>query len=191
MKRWTLWSLGGAAALVAGLVACPQFAPDDVCGYPGFCGDSSVTEGGKDGGSDGPVACPSGKEPKDDPTCVTDALGVFVSPTGSDSNPGTQASPVATLKTALQKATGKSFVFVCEGSYTESVDIAQSISIFGGFKCTDWSYSGALPKFTGTKSDYVFHLNGANDTLIADLELDAIDAPANTGASSIGAFVNA
>ena len=190
MKRWTLW-LAGAAALVAGLVACPQFAPDDVCGYPGFCGDSSTNpDGGTDAHPDAPATCPSGNEPKDDPTCVSDALGIFVSPTGSDGNPGTKESPVATLKTALTKAAGKGFIFVCAGSYSESVDIAQSISIFGGFSCNDWTYSAsAQPKFTGTKPDYVFHLNGANQTVIGDIELDAMDAPANTGQSSIGAFV--
>ncbi len=190
MKRWTLW-LAGAAALVVGLVACPQFAPDDVCGYPGFCADSSSGDGGGDAG-DASVTCPSGKEPKDDPTCVSDTLGIFVAPTptGNDSNAGTKASPVATLTTALQKAktATKSFIFVCEGNYTESVDITQSAAIYGGFKCADWSYSGTLPKFTATKSDYVVHLDGANNTTIADLELDAIGAPANTGKSSVGVF---
>ena len=194
MKRWTLY-LAGATALVAGLVACPQFAPDDVCGYPGFCGDSSV-DGSKDSGTDGPATCPSGNEPKDDPSCVSDALGIFVAPSangGSDANPGTKESPVASLKTALQKAASgsKGFIFVCEGSYTESVDIAQTVSVFGGFKCADWSYTGALAKFTATKSDYVLHLDAANNVTIADVELDAIDAPINTGASSISAFVAA
>ena len=191
MKRWTLW-LAGAAALVAGVAACPQFAPDDVCGYPGFCGDSSSPgDGGKDAGPDGPVTCPSGHEPKDDPSCVSDALGIFVTPTGNDSNPGTKESPVATVTKALAlaKSGGEGFVFVCEGSYTESVDVAQTISIFGGFQCSDWSYSGTQPKFTGAKPDYVFHLSGADDTVMGDLELDAPDAPANTGESSIGAFV--
>lgn len=130
MKRWILW-LAGAAALVVGLVACPQFAPDDVCGYPGFCGDSSVIGDGGDAGSDASATCPSGKEPKDDPTCVTDTLGIFVAPSpgGNDSNAGTKASPVATLTVALQKAAAetKSFIFVCVGNYTESVDIAMMV----------------------------------------------------------------
>src|SRR5438445_2640651 len=141
MQRWTLW-LAATAALVSGLVACPQFAPDDVCGYPGFC-DGSIGADGGDSGKDGGATCPSGKEPKDDPSCVTDALGIFVapSPAGNDANAGTKAAPVATLKTALQKVASKSFIFVCEGTYTESVDIKQSAAIFGGFKCTDWSYS--------------------------------------------------
>ncbi len=193
-KRWSLLVLG-AVGLVAGLAACPNFAPDDVCGYPGFC------DGGADGGggdapgdakADGPATCPSGKEPKDDPTCVSDTLGIFVAPApgGNDANAGTKAAPVATLKTALAKVGSKSFIFVCEGNYTESVDIKQSASIYGGFKCTDWTYSATvLPKFTGTKSDYVFHLDSADNTIVADLELDAIDAPANTGQSSVGAFV--
>ena len=96
---------------------------------------------GGDGGKDGGATCPSGKEPKDDPTCVSEALGIFVAPTGNDSNAGTKTAPVATLKTALQKASTKEFIFVCDGNYTESVDIKQPVSIFGGFKCADWTYS--------------------------------------------------
>jgi hypothetical protein len=182
MKRWLL-------LLPAVLFGCPQFAPDDVCGYPGFCDGSIGTDAG-DAGKDGGATCPSGKEPKDDPTCVTETLGIFVAPTGNDSNAGTKSAPVATLKTALQKVGTKSFIFVCEGSYSESVDITQSASIFGGFACTDWSYSPTtLPKFTATKPDYVFHLDGADDTVIGDLELDAMDGAAGTGQSSVGMFV--
>jgi hypothetical protein len=123
---------------------------------------------------------------------VSETLGIFVAPapTGNDSNAGTKSAPVATLKTALAKVGAKSFIFVCEGAYTESVDIKQSAAIFGGFKCSDWSYSATtLPKFTATKPDYVFHLDGANDTTIGDLELDAIDGAAGTGQSSVGMFV--
>jgi hypothetical protein len=193
MKRWTLW-LGGAAALVVGLVACPQFAPDDVCGYPGFCGDSSVVGDAGDGGKDGGQTCPSGKEPKDDPTCVSESLGIFVAPApaGSDSNAGTKAAPVATLTKALQdaKTANKPFIFVCEGSYTESVDITQSVSIWGGFKCADWTYvSTSVPKFTATKPDYVFYLNSINNIVIADIALNAIDGTPGSGQASVGAFV--
>jgi hypothetical protein len=182
MKRWLLF-------LPAMLFGCPQFAPDDVCGYPGFC-DGGTDSG--DSGKDASATCPSGKEPKDDPSCVSETLGIFVAPapTGNDSNAGTKTAPVATLKTALAKVGSKSFIFVCEGSYSESVDIKQSAAIFGGFKCADWSYSPTtLPKFTATKPDYVFHLDGANDTVIGDLELDAMDGAANTGQSSVGTFV--
>src|SRR5262249_29332895 len=163
--RWLLF-------LPAMLFGCPQFAPDDVCGYPGFC-DGSIADAG-DSGKDGSTTCPSGKEPKDDPSCVADALGIFVAPapTGNDSNPGKKTAPGAKLKTELAKVGAKSFIFVCEGAYSESVDIKQSAAVFGGFKCSDWSYSSTtLPKFTGTKPDYVFHLDGANDTVIGDLEL--------------------
>ncbi len=121
MKRWLL-------LLPAVLFGCPNFAPDDVCGYPGFC-DGSVNTDAGDSGKDGGATCPSGKEPKDDPTCVTEALGIFVAPTptGNDSNAGTKAAPVATLNAALQKVGSKAFIFVCEGNYSESVDIQQTV----------------------------------------------------------------
>ncbi len=195
-RRWAL-GLGGAAALVAGLVGCPDFAPDDVCGYPGFCGDSSVTEGGKDGGSDGPVACPPGcelsKDPKDSPACVASSVGVFVDSTKSDSNNGAKETPVATVGKglALAKQNGLPRIYVCEGTYAEDLVIDAShdgISIYGGWKCADWSYSGGKPVIgkttTASKLDAL-----TQGTTIEDVAIAAPDAT-SAGESSLAMFVN-
>ena len=135
-RRWAL-GLGGAAALVAGLVGCPDFAPDDVCGYPGFCGDSSIGEGGKtDGGDSGPSCDPKTEN------CIDPSLGVFVAPTGNDGNDGTEGKPLQTIGAGLAKAKagGKSRVYVCSGTYAENVVIKDALSILGGFSCADWVY---------------------------------------------------
>jgi hypothetical protein len=147
---------------------------------------------GGDSGSDAPpVNCPSGKEPKDDPTCVTNDVGVFVSAGGNDANAGTKEKPLATLGAALTKAgtAGKGKIFVCEGSYTESVEIKATVGVYGGFKCADWTYSGTKPKFAGAKPDYVVKVDGASGVTLADLELDGKDGAVGTGQSSIGLFV--
>lgn len=173
MKRWTLW-LGGAGLLVAGLVACPQFAPDDVCGYPGFCGDSSVVG---DGGDAGPC------DPQKDASCIVD--GVFVSKTGNDGNDGSKGSPVATIGHALDVAASKqkTNIYVCSGTYAGSVKIASSISINGGFDCSDWSYSGVKPQIVADKPDYGVRVEATNVSLI-DLEIVGKDG-VTSGESSI------
>ena len=47
------------------------------------------------------------KDPKDSLPCIDDGVGVFVSPTGADTNPGTKASPVKTIPAALGKLGNK------------------------------------------------------------------------------------
>lgn len=99
-RAWVVGAalLGGTAiGLVVGVGGCGSDAPDTL--------DASSDAG--DSGSDAPpVSCPSGKEPKDDPTCVTNDVGVFVSATGNDANAGTKEKPLATLGAALTKAGG-------------------------------------------------------------------------------------
>ena len=164
--------------------------------YLPSCGDSGAAADGSadvkvdvgDTGADAPpVTCPSGKEPKDDPTCVTNDLGVFVSAAGNDADPGTKEKPVATLGAALTKAGsgGKGKVFVCEGSYTESATIKATVGVYGGFKCSDWSYTGTKPKFAGAKPDFVIKVDGASGVTLADLELDGKDGAPNSGESSV------
>lgn len=161
------------------------------CSNDGSSADAAADASSEATNDSGPAICPSGKEPKDDPNCVTDALGVFVSPMGNDSNPGTKMSPVKTLGAALMKKGMKAFVFVCEGSYTESADVKIPVSINGGFKCNDWSYSGMKPKFGGAKSDYVIKVDGVSGSVqLVDLELDGKDGTM-PGESSIALFANA
>lgn len=66
--------------------------------------------------------------------------GIFVSPSGEDSAPGTIDAPVLTLSRAIELATsGNVPVYVCNGSYRESVAIRAPVSIFGGYDCSrDW-----------------------------------------------------
>ena len=192
MKRRVLGAVG---VILAGLTCagCPQWVT--FCDLPGNpCGDAGPTDGGGDvaviegGGDATPDApgCDLGKEPKDAPLCVSDAVGVFVSAMGDDMNPGTKASPVKTLGKALTIVGSKPRVYVCEGTYAESVDLTKPVSIYGGFKCADWSYSGAKPTVASSKPLHVANVSGAT---LADLAFTANDAQAN-GESSIAAFVD-
>lgn len=146
-----------------------------------------------EGGADAvPADCDPAAEPKDAPKCVVSDFGVFVDATGgADSNPGTRESPVKSLGAALGKLGGKSRVYVCEGTYAEKIDLTAAVSIYGGFACSGWSYSGTKAQFAAqTAGDYALRVKGiAGPITLADLEVTA--APGATGnPSSIAAFIS-
>ena len=73
----------------------------------GLVADGSV-DASRDGsprseaGTDSGPSCDVTQDPKDNPSCVNDAYGVFVDATnGSDSNDGTKAQPFKTIAKAL------------------------------------------------------------------------------------------
>ncbi|MHB8817353.1 MAG: CARDB domain-containing protein, partial [Steroidobacteraceae bacterium] len=62
------------------------------------------------------------------------ADGIFVSPAGKDSNPGTMAAPKQTLAAgvAAAAAQGKD-VYLADGTYSEILNVANGVSVFGGY----------------------------------------------------------
>ncbi len=188
----TLILCGIGCALVFGAYSCAGFT-SNVCDYPGACtGDGGTIEGGKDGTSDvsidAPPDCDLTKDPKDSPSCIDDGVGVFVSPTGNEANPGTKALPVKTLATALTKLGGKPRIYMCEGNYPGSVEIKTGVAIYGALKC-DWTAGGARPVIQADKPAFGLQLEAANISLI-DIEVDGADGVAD-GESSVGVFANA
>ncbi len=167
------------------------------------CGDSSSTnaDGGTDGGGDvtvdagpdAPPGCELTKDPKDSAACVDDAVGIFVDGTnGDDGNAGTKLEPVKTIGAALKLTSAQQArVYVCEGTYAEDVVVDAShdgVSIYGGWRCADWSYSGTKPIVgAGTMA---LKLDGLTKAVtIEDMDWKSADATAD-GGSSIAAFVN-
>jgi len=155
----------------------------------------AVTEGSTDGPSpiDAPPGCDLAKEPKDSPACVDDAVGVFADATnGSDTNPGTKASPFKTLATAIAKAGNKPRVYVCDGTYDDTVKLSSpnAPSLFGGFACGSWSYASTKPKVAPNSAGYALEVDGVtNDLIVSDLAFASREGAAK-GASSIAAFVH-
>jgi hypothetical protein len=111
---------------------------------------SSGGEGGLDSGADvvqPPAGCDPSADPKDAPACVVDGFGVFVDATGgNDANAGTKASPVKTITAAIGKVGNKPRIYVCEGTYAEHVKLTSAVSLYGGFACGAWTYSGTKAK---------------------------------------------
>lgn len=70
-----------------------------------------------------------------------DPLGaLFVSPTGSDDNPGTRAAPFLTLPAAIAKAapTGAD-LYLAGGDYLGVTELASGVSIYGGYDPQTWA----------------------------------------------------
>lgn len=64
----------------------------------------------------------------------------YVTPMGSDANPGTSASPKLTIASAISAAPAAGTVCVAEGTYSVSTatTLTAGIKIYGGFKSGDW-----------------------------------------------------
>ena len=190
--RTSFWALVGSSLAAVALVAsCSSSTCEDkgTCGGPG---DEGGVEGGNDAGADVvPAGCILTAEPKDAPKCVVSDLGVFVDgANGADGNAGTKESPVKTIGAALGKLAGKSRVYVCEGTYVEHVKLTSAVSVYGGFACSGWSYSGTKAKVTPSDVGYALEIaSTSGDVTVADLSFVSVNAT-DKGQSSIAAFVH-
>jgi hypothetical protein len=89
-------------------------------------------------------------DPSADPCVVSNATGVFVAPAplGTAAGLGTMASPLLTVGAGITKAlTGKKRVYVCLGTYGETVSLTSSadgLTVYGGLDCANgWKYVGS------------------------------------------------
>ena len=193
MKTLSLGLSFGAVGFVIAMAAC---AGDT----PGLCDGNACAangDGGNDGpssdapGIDAPPGCDLTKDPSESTACVDDAVGVFVDATnGAEGNAGTKASPVKSIGGALGKLGGKARVYVCEGTYAEHVKITSAVSIYGGFACGAWTYSGATAKVAPTDAGYALDVEKVTGALqIADIRFTAV-AGTEAATSSVAVFVN-
>jgi hypothetical protein len=127
---------------------------------------------------------------------IDEAYGVFVSPTGNDSEDGTRAKPYRTLAKAFTEAvgTGKR-VYACGdgGTFPETITIGASLdglSVFGGFHCSDWSYDTAMKSKVASADATAWKVSELTKGLtVEDVEITAADA-STPGGSSIGMLVS-
>ncbi len=184
MRRYIVLTLGTLA-----IAGCPA-GFTDLCDN-GACDTDSSTG---DSGVDAPPGCDLTKDPKDSLACVDDSVGIFVDATnGKDTNAGTKLAPMQTIGAALGKTnTQHARLYICEGTYGEDLTLDTShdgMSLYGGWKCADWSYSGTKPVVG--KTNQASKLDSlVKGTTIEDLTIQSADAT-NPGDSSIAMFVNA
>ena len=144
-------------------------------------------DGSLDSGAD--VLVEAGCDPKTS-NCTDPTKGVFVSPTGSDTNDGSEQNPLKTIGAGLTKAkaVAKSRVYICLGTYAENVDIKDSIDLLSGFSCSDWTYATTNDATIAPPSGFALRVETVTTT-VSDLKLVAANATA-PGGSSIAVFAS-
>lgn len=170
-----------ALALLASAFApaCTAFSTDPASSDPASAGPA----GGP--AADGPKApvvdgTPNASE-------ITEDFGVFVAPSGRDSASGERTSPLATIQAGIDrgKKVGKR-VYVCAGTYPESLTLADSIAVIGGFSCEgSWKPSGVPSRVQSPTSPAVRAKDIVSTTRLEGLDIVAPNA-AEPSASSIG-----
>jgi len=161
-------------------------------------GEASTAAAQPDAPAKESSVCDGTKLPHDDPCVIDEQFGVFVSPAGADSNPGTRARPIYTLGQAIDMAhaSGKQRVYACAGTFAEQLNIGASrdgVAVYGGLDCTSWNYgSQNLVKVAPTQPGYVLDVEGlVEGATFEDLAFVAPSASgATAGESSIAVFVS-
>jgi len=87
---------------------------------------------------------------------------IYVSKSGSDSNPGTSDSPKLTIAGAVAAITGSyKKIHVSAGVYTENVTLNNGVSLYGGYSATDWNDRNITDR---SNSAYRTVIQGITDT---------------------------
>ena len=185
----------GGAAGAAGAGGAPG-AGSGGAGGAGESGGGGVEAGGGQGGEAGEpvVPCDLTALPENDACVVDDEYGVFVSAAQEAEGDGTRNSPFASLAAGLAEAidSGKR-LYVCAdgGSYGESVALdatATGLEVFGGFRCSDWTYDPTLQASIESSEPTAWVIDGAEQVVLTDLEIIAANAT-EPGGSSVAMFL--
>ena len=162
---------------------------DGGAGTGGTSGTGGTAGTGGNGGSDASTCDPS-KTPGTEACLVADKYAVFVDGTVATTGDGSQASPFKTIGEAISAAGGK-LILVCDTTYDEQVKLTAGVRMYGGFKCTDWTYEGGQRAVVAPSTQgYALEVDSVTDpVVIEDLEFDAQDGTAK-GDSSVAAFVH-
>jgi hypothetical protein len=100
------------------------------------------------------------------------AANYFVSITGSDSNPGTQAAPWRTIQKAASTVPAGSTVYITAGTYNEKVTIKVSGNATAGFTTfRNYGTDKVIVSGSGKTGKHMFYLNGKNYVRIQGLEI--------------------
>ena len=117
---------------------------------------------------------------------------IWVATTGSPSNPGTRAAPLATIQggiDAADNAGNGADVYVAAGDYAETLTLRSRVSVYGGFDPADWSRDLATNRPVVSGDAVAVRGESSNNLTVEGLEILAADA-AGTGASSIAVLLD-
>jgi hypothetical protein len=116
----------------------------------------------------------------------------FVSPDGSDSNPGTRTAPFATIQAAIETADAQGNggdVYVAAGSYDESLVLRSRVSVYGGFDPGTWQRDVSALRPVVRGGPMAVRATQANNLTLEGVEIVAADA-GQAGESSIAVFLH-
>ena len=120
------------------------------------------------------------------------AAAVFVSPSGNDSNPGTQGAPVATPNRALAIAAGShgadTQIWIAAGSYAGPMTLTaadDNLAIYGNFNATTWTESPTPSATTVTGTPEGLIATDATGVSIGEVNFTG-DAPGAPSSSAYG-----
>ena len=164
-------------------------------GVAGDGGDGGESGGGSGGeGGMGPDPC-DGENPV--AGCViSDPDGIYVAPSGDDTDNGTKGAPLETLSEAISQAAGTNrTIYVCNGTFEENLEVNDDgIVIRGGYVCpsastTGWLYeAGTRARVRPLDTGYALRVTGADNVAFSDLDFASRNAT-QPGESSVAVFV--
>ena len=118
------------------------------------------------------------------------ARAIFVATTGDDANPGTRAAPKRTVQAGINAAaSGRLAVYIASGTYVDTLTLAAGVSLYGGYRATDWSRSASnVTTIQGDSTTGVFaRVNEAVE--LQRLTITSADAT-SAGTSSYGVRIS-
>ena len=190
MRRLT-WIAAPLVGAIGGLAACDGLNYQLDCTEEPFVCEAPDGGGGGDAQANPDVVAPPGcdmtKSPKESPECVSNSVGVFVSPTGKDGAAGTKEEPLKSIAEAVTR--GLPRVYVCEGNYDAPVTITRPIAIFGGLSCA-WAPSDARPKLAPKKGVALAVTKVLGAVLLEDIDISGSADPDSPSDSAIAALVS-
>jgi hypothetical protein len=143
------------------------------------------------------AACASSPTPTPEATAAptvrsgdeTPSSGVFVSTSGSDVAAGTRTAPLRTISHAISvAAVEQQDVYISQGTYRESVALADGVDLHGGYDSTTWTRGPSYQVVINASPIAVLA-----DSITAQLDSLTIDSrgPVEPGQSSYGILARA
>jgi hypothetical protein len=117
---------------------------------------------------------------------------IWVSASGSPSNPGTRAAPLSSIQDAIDAADNGGFgadVYVAAGNYDESLTLRSRVSVYGGFDPTEWTRDVAANRPVVSGDTVAVRGVEATALTVEGLEIIAADG-VGVGGSSVAVLLD-
>ena len=183
MTVLALLALPSFVACSSGPESLPPIGATDADGGTSMPGQPSPQADRDGGASQGAPPLPPAPAPKAED--ITEATAIFVAKHGDATNPGTRKSPLGSIAAALEKAKTdkKARVFVCEGTYEESLELENGISIVGGLDCAgdSWKLTEKHSLLASPTSPAIHAVKIDKATRVDNFDVRSPDATGSSG----------